>query len=577
MKTEKKRKVNPIKTPKSPEVKYRNQLIGLTVKLRRDVTNNIIPLLRRLQPEYINDAYAKTLEEAFNRLRSMYVNVDQNARIVSESFVNNSNQVNKQRFYKSIESAVGVNLQSIVQNEDLEDILVATTRENVALIRSIPEEYFKKIETIVFTGTTQGNTATSMIQQIQKTGKTTTNRAKLIARDQSSKLNSALTQQRSQNLGVEEYVWRTAGDERVRESHRSKNGKVFRWDDPPKDTGHPGQDIQCFTGDVKVGSFGLVKKLFRRSYIGELTFFVTESKTALRSTPNHLHLTSRGWVAAKDIEVGDYVLDTIDHSFNGIETYSKNIISFEDLFNTINMFILRVPSWGSEVQFHGDGIIDKQVDIIDFESELLNTIEPVVRKQLEEFIFTWTKSSISNLVGSSDFNFVLGRFFSSSSSFVSFSSKLFSIFNRSIFHAIEHNFTSSPDRYFIFDEKIPDSLSFCSGEFRDIINSVSSEIPIDDQFVIELLRIISRAIMSWYGISGFSEFSAEDIRIDLESFSSFFKEKTGINKIFSRVEQVGSVNYSGHVYNLENNLNYYLADNVLTHNCRCVAQPIIKV
>lgn len=234
-----------MKTPKNPEVKYRKQLDILTKRLRKDVATQIVPLLRQLQPEYVNDAYARTLEEAFNRLRRAYVDINQNAQIVANSFVTNTNDTNKRRFYSAIEESVGVNLQSIIQNENLEDILVATTRENVGLIRSIPEEYFKKIETIVFTGTTQGNNAGSMIQQIMKTGKSTTKRAKLIARDQTSKLNSALNQQRQQNLGVEEYIWRTAGDDRVRSSHASKNGKVFRWDDPPKDTGHPGQDIQC--------------------------------------------------------------------------------------------------------------------------------------------------------------------------------------------------------------------------------------------------------------------------------------------------------------------------------------------
>lgn len=245
MRKEKKRRIRPVKSPKSPEVKYRKQLQLLTAKLRTDVNNNIIPLLRQLEPEYVNDAYARTLEDAFNRLRQNYNDINENARIVANSFVDGSNQTNKRRFYSAMNNAIGVDLQSVIANENLDDILVATTRENVALIRSIPEEYFKKIETIVFTNTTQGSTAGSMIKQIMQTGKVTTNRAKLIARDQTSKLNSALTQQRSQNLGIEEYIWRTAGDERVRESHRRKNGKVFRWDDPPKDTGHPGQDIQC--------------------------------------------------------------------------------------------------------------------------------------------------------------------------------------------------------------------------------------------------------------------------------------------------------------------------------------------
>lgn len=245
MRKEKKRRIRPVKSPKSPEVKYRKQLQLLTARLRRDVNNNIIPLLGQLEPEYVNDAYARTLEDAFNRLRQNYSDINENARIISNSFVDGSNQTNKRRFYSAMNNAIGIDLQSVIANENLDDILVATTRENVALIRSIPEEYFKKIETIVFTNTTQGSTAGSMIKQIMQTGKVTTNRAKLIARDQTSKLNSALTQQRSQNLGIEEYIWRTAGDERVRESHRRKNGKVFRWDDPPKDTGHPGQDIQC--------------------------------------------------------------------------------------------------------------------------------------------------------------------------------------------------------------------------------------------------------------------------------------------------------------------------------------------
>lgn len=234
-----------MKTPKTPEVKYRRQLQILTANLRRDTNALIVPLLKQFESEYVNDAYAKTLEQAFENLRKMYVDIGVKAKSVSNSFVTNADSNNKRRFYKAMEDAVGVNLETIIQGEGLDDILVASTQENVALIRSIPEEYFKKIETLVYSSTTQGDTAGSMIKQIQKIGKTTTSRAKLIARDQSSKLNSVLSQQRQQNLGVEEYVWRTSGDERVRDNHRSKNGKTFRWDKPPKDTGHPGQDIQC--------------------------------------------------------------------------------------------------------------------------------------------------------------------------------------------------------------------------------------------------------------------------------------------------------------------------------------------
>lgn len=244
-KKNKTKKARPVKTPKNPEVKYRRELDKLVNSLRNQTAIAIIPILKGYESEYVNDAYARTLEQAFTNLRMAYSNIGNEAKIVANSFVSNANSVNKRKFYSAMEQAVGIDLQQVIQNEDLEDILVATTSENVNLIRSIPEEYFKKIEQAVYTGTTQGSKAGSLIKQIKDIGNVTTKRARLIARDQSSKLNSALSQQRQQNLGIEEYVWRTSQDDRVRESHKSKNGKIFRWDDPPKDTGHPGSDIQC--------------------------------------------------------------------------------------------------------------------------------------------------------------------------------------------------------------------------------------------------------------------------------------------------------------------------------------------
>ncbi|MFQ5443539.1 MAG: phage minor head protein [Nitrospinales bacterium] len=40
------------------------------------------------------------------------------------------------------------------------------------------------------------------------------------------------------------YIWRTRRDSNVRSSHAEREGKIFRWDDPP-DGGHPGEDYGC--------------------------------------------------------------------------------------------------------------------------------------------------------------------------------------------------------------------------------------------------------------------------------------------------------------------------------------------
>ena len=89
-----------------------------------------------------------------------------------------------------------------------------------------------------------GGNLKDLAQKIRQIGGVTENRAKLIARDQTAKLNSSLTQAQHESLGVTHYRWSTSKDERVRESHAENEGQIFSWDDPPE-TGHPGFEVNC--------------------------------------------------------------------------------------------------------------------------------------------------------------------------------------------------------------------------------------------------------------------------------------------------------------------------------------------
>ena len=66
-----------------------------------------------------------------------------------------------------------------------------------------------------------------------------------LTRDQTSKTIGRFTEARQEQAGIEEYVWVTSKDDRVRLSHRDNDGKTFAWKVPPPITGHPGHDIQC--------------------------------------------------------------------------------------------------------------------------------------------------------------------------------------------------------------------------------------------------------------------------------------------------------------------------------------------
>ena len=121
----------------------------------------------------------------------------------------------------------------------------AFVADNVALIKTIPSQFFGSIQGIVSNGARSGKNMQDITADLQKRTGVAKSRAKFIARDQVSKFNGDLNQLRQKNVGINSYIWSTSLDERVRPSHAAKEGKKFSWDNPPNDTGHPVEDYNC--------------------------------------------------------------------------------------------------------------------------------------------------------------------------------------------------------------------------------------------------------------------------------------------------------------------------------------------
>ncbi|HEX5034646.1 MAG TPA: phage minor head protein, partial [bacterium] len=122
--------------------------------------------------------------------------------------------------------------------------LKAFTKGNVALIKSIPEQYFEKVEGVVLRGAQTGRLSRDIAEDIAGQFGVSERRAALIARDQVGSFNGNLTKLRQTSVGVTKYIWSTSGDERVRPEHEAREGKEFKWSNPPPD-GHPGEAINC--------------------------------------------------------------------------------------------------------------------------------------------------------------------------------------------------------------------------------------------------------------------------------------------------------------------------------------------
>lgn len=126
----------------------------------------------------------------------------------------------------------------------LRELYASFVVENVDLITSIADTFFEQIRAEVTSAVQTGRRSSELAKDIEGRYSVTQSRAKLIARDQISKLNGQITEQRQTSVGVTRYMWSASGDERVRDTHRANDGQVFEWKRPPA-TGHPGQDYQC--------------------------------------------------------------------------------------------------------------------------------------------------------------------------------------------------------------------------------------------------------------------------------------------------------------------------------------------
>lgn len=106
---------------------------------------------------------------------------------------------------------------------------------NASLIRTLPNDVAQKVTKNIAEEALKGERARSIEQIIrQETDKHSRASARLIARTEVSKTQSALTQARSEQLDLRWYVWRTALDgDRVRKSHRLMEGVLVNWKDPP--------------------------------------------------------------------------------------------------------------------------------------------------------------------------------------------------------------------------------------------------------------------------------------------------------------------------------------------------------
>ncbi len=161
---------------------------------------------------------------------------------VVEKNADSIERTNMRHVNKVMDAALNVNV--LLDQPYLEDTIDSFIESNVSLIKTIPDEHFRRVETLVRENVLNGRSTREITDLIKREFEISKNKAKLIARDQVGKLYGKLTELRYKEIGIDRYRWSTSRDERVRSTHKTRHGTVRSWDKPPAD-GHPGIPIQC--------------------------------------------------------------------------------------------------------------------------------------------------------------------------------------------------------------------------------------------------------------------------------------------------------------------------------------------
>jgi uncharacterized protein with gpF-like domain len=272
---------------KAPKPAQKKQIEGKVIddpksienEARRTLKNITKPI--QLELEYIIDNMRdKSAREVGKELEAVKKNYDfqleTTAEQIAENWVGKVNRYNKEKFMSHMRKALGIDIGAIV-DEAMKDELDIMVMENANYIKSIPNYLVGHVADRVvqhFKGIPMPENRT-LRQQIKEEFKVSDGRAKVLARDQTSKMNTSISAIRQVNLGIDCYIWKTVEDERVvgkpggiypkttklHKNHYIMQGLLCKWADPnvySDDKGvtwkprtaqmphnHPGDDIMC--------------------------------------------------------------------------------------------------------------------------------------------------------------------------------------------------------------------------------------------------------------------------------------------------------------------------------------------
>jgi SPP1 gp7 family putative phage head morphogenesis protein len=251
----KRRKPRPVpkpRQPRGPQMAYTTILLGITREIAAAVRHELAAVGVRVDAAdggapVVNPAQVRTIEE---RLRAVAARAVGRPSLVRqlEALAVSIDAFSRDEFARQVRAALGIDLSASIPG--FRSMVEAFRDRNLGLITALADDQVDKVRKALDKGG-QGRRVEDLADDIREATGVSEDKAALLARDQTLKLNAEVTQARHEAAGITEYVWRTSEDERVRPDHKALDGTRQAYASPPivdERSGrreNPGGDYQC--------------------------------------------------------------------------------------------------------------------------------------------------------------------------------------------------------------------------------------------------------------------------------------------------------------------------------------------
>lgn len=325
-------------------------------------------------------------------------------------------------------------------------------------------------------------------------------------------------------------------DERTRPKHAARHGTIYRKGGVPRFEDLPilPDEPNCvLPGNVVRGEFvgGLKAK-----YSGQAFEFRTRAGRTFTVTPNHRVLTEHGFLPAAGLKVGDKLVRYLTKEERPIGMANHEYdepIAIEQVFRSLKVSSGALRGKTKGLNLHGDGkFVKGYIEIVTTNGQLLLDRESLAKYGGYKSAFAGTNVEAFIKAGGCAFP---GHGFGIATSAAGGPSgiKLLCDTGRVFPEVSPLNFLSvglcSVFRA-AFNEQ------FCQPSGLSIVEAAASHTDFDRQLIERFPGVV-----------------ATDQIIDIDTFW-----------------------YDGHVYDLQSNVEWYWCNDIIIHNCRCTAAPVLK-